>query len=66
MTEELKKRRLIMLAAVAIAALGAVGSAVAAFLFDQNWGVPAFLACLVAGFIAQLWFIMGLRKKGQP
>jgi hypothetical protein len=57
----LKKRRNLMLAANALAVLIAAGSAVGYFAYGQPLALAGFVAALVAGFGAQIWFIAGLR-----
>ena len=61
----LKRRRNLMLAvnglAVVVAALGIA----AYFHFAQAWGLPVFVAALLAGFGAQIWFIAGLRRTSK-
>ena len=58
-----QRRVKIMGAAVAIAAIVAVPSAIGAFAYGHHWLVAPFVAALAAGFGAQIWFIAGLRAK---
>lgn len=57
----LKKRRNLMLAVNGLAVLVAAGSAVGYFAYAQPLALGGFVAALVAGFGAQIWFIAGLR-----
>jgi hypothetical protein len=61
-----KRRRAIMIAANVAAALGALAGALGYFQFAQDWALVVFVAALVLGFGAQIWFIAGLRgpRKG--
>jgi hypothetical protein len=58
-----RKRILVMAVIVAVAAVAAVASAVGAFQFGHHWLLAPFVAALVAGFGAQIWFIVGFRPK---
>ena len=58
-----QKRVKIMGAVVAVATLVAFASAVGVFAYGHHWLVAPFVAALVAGFGAQIWFIAGLRAK---
>lgn len=67
MTPELsaqKKRLTIMAVANVVAVIVAMGFIVAWAKFDVAWAFGAFVAALVAGFGAQIWFIAGFRRKG--
>jgi CHASE2 domain-containing sensor protein len=57
-----KRRRSIMLAVNGLAVLGAAAAAVGYFVYAQSWALLVFVAALLAGFAAQIWFIAGLRK----
>jgi hypothetical protein len=57
----LKKRRNVMLAVNGLAVLVAAASAVGYFAYAQPLALAGFVAALVAGFGAQIWFIAGLR-----
>jgi hypothetical protein len=57
----LKKRRNIMLTVNGLAVLVAAVSAVGYFAYAQPLALAGFVAALVAGFGAQIWFIAGLR-----
>jgi hypothetical protein len=61
-----KRRRAIMIAANVAAALGALAGALGYFQFARDWALVVFVAALVLGFGAQIWFIAGLRgpRKG--
>jgi hypothetical protein len=58
-----RKRILVMALVVSVAAVAAVASAVGAFQFGHHWLIAPFVAALVAGFGAQIWFIVGFRPK---
>ena len=59
--EAMKKRRNIMLAMNAVAALAAVAAIVIYFHYGLVLAGVAFVAALLMGFGAQIWFIAGLR-----
>jgi hypothetical protein len=61
-----KRRRTVMLAINGLAVLGALAGAVGYFGYGQSWALPVFVAAMLAGFGAQIWFIAGLRgpRKG--
>jgi hypothetical protein len=61
----MKRRRMIMMIVNALAALAAVGGAAGYFRFGQTWALVVFLAAVIAGFVAQIWFIAGLRGPGK-
>jgi len=56
-----KRRRTIMMIVNALSALTAVAAIVGYFKFGQAWALFAFIAALLVGFGAQIWFIAGLR-----
>jgi len=58
---QVKRRRTVMLAVNGIAVLGALSGAVAYFKYAQSWALVVFVAALLVGFGAQIWFIAGLR-----
>ena len=60
-----KRRRNIMMAANTLAALGALAAAVGYFKFELQWALAGFVAALLVGFGAQIWFIAGLRGPGK-
>ncbi len=60
----LNRRRMIMFIAVALSGVVAVVSAYFAFRVGAAWGMPVFVMALLAGFGAQIWFVLGLRKGG--
>jgi len=66
MTEAQRQRkRLLVMAGVNLAAVViAVGFMVAWAKFGVAWAFPVFIATLAAGFGAQIWFIVGFRRKG--
>ena len=67
MTPELaaQKRRLTIMAVVNVAAaVVALGFVVAWAKYEVGWAFGAFVASLLVGFGAQVWFIAGFRRKG--
>jgi NhaP-type Na+/H+ or K+/H+ antiporter len=67
MTPELaaQKKRLVVMASVNVAAaIVALGFVVAWAKYGIDWAFAAFVAALVVGFGAQIWFIAGFRRKG--
>ena len=60
----LKKRLVIMAAINALAVAGAGVLLVSYFKFGQGWALPGFIAAMAVGFVAQIWFIAGLRGPG--
>ena len=67
MTPELtaQKRRLTVMAVVNVAAaIVALGFVVAWAKYEVDWAFAAFVASLLVGFGAQVWFIAGFRRKG--
>ena len=67
MTPELQtqKKRLIIMAVVNIAAaVLAMAFVVAWAEYGVGWAFGAFIAALLVGFAAQIWFIAGFRRKG--
>ena len=67
MTPELaaQKKRLTIMAAVNVAAaILALGFVVAWAKYGIGWAFAAFVAALLVGFAAQIWFIAGFRRKG--
>jgi uncharacterized membrane protein len=61
----IKKRRTIMMVANVLAALIAVASIVAYFQLQLGWALVVFVAALLGGFAAQIWFIAGLKGPGK-
>jgi membrane protein YdbS with pleckstrin-like domain len=61
----MKKRRTVMFALNALALLAALAAGVSYFKFAQAWALAAFVAALLVGFGAQIWFIAGLRRPGK-
>jgi membrane protein YdbS with pleckstrin-like domain len=61
----LKKRRTVMFALNALALLAAFAAIVGYFKFAQPWALAAFVAALLMGFGAQIWFIAGLRRTSK-
>jgi membrane protein YdbS with pleckstrin-like domain len=61
----MKKRRTVMFALNALALLAALAASVGYFKFAQPWALAAFVAALLVGFGAQIWFIAGLRRMSK-
>ena len=59
--DTLKKRRNRMVAVNGVAALVAIAGIVGFLKFDLVWAGAVFVAALLIGFGAQIWFIAGLR-----
>ena len=62
----LKRRRTVMMVVNVLAALGALAGVVGYFKFGQTWALAGFVAALLVGFGAQIWFIAGLRRPKSP
>ena len=65
---QVKRRRTIMMAVnvfAALAALAALGSIAAYFMLGLGWALIPFVAALLVGFAAQIWFIAGLKGPGK-
>ena len=60
-----KRRRNVMMTASALAATTALAAAVGYFKFELDWALGGFVAALLVGFGAQIWFIAGLRGPGK-
>lgn len=56
-----RKRLMVMAAVDGAAVLAAIACAVAYFAYGVGWALWPFAAALVVGFLAQIWFIAGLR-----
>jgi CHASE2 domain-containing sensor protein len=61
----IKKRRTVMMVANAVAAVIAVVSILAYFQLQLGWALIPFVAALLGGFAAQIWFIAGLKGPGK-
>jgi hypothetical protein len=61
----IKKRRAVMMVVNVAAALTALAALVGYFKFALDWALIVFVAALVVGFVAQIWFIAGLRGPGK-
>ncbi|MBS0364098.1 MAG: hypothetical protein JSR98_22215 [Proteobacteria bacterium] len=60
------KKRLAIMAIVNVVAVLAAGSLLVGYLkFGQGWALPGFIAAMAVGFMAQIWFIAGLRGSGR-
>ena len=59
--DTLKRRRNLMVAVNAAAAVVAVAAIVGFLKFEMAWAGIAFIAALLVGFGTQIWFIAGLR-----
>jgi hypothetical protein len=61
----LKRRRAVMMTVNVLAALAALAAAVGYFKFALGWALIVFVAALLVGFGAQIWFIAGFRGPGK-
>ena len=61
----IKKRRTIMMIVNVLSALTALGAIVAYFKLALGWALVVFVAALLVGFGAQIWFIAGLKGPGK-
>jgi uncharacterized membrane protein len=61
----IKKRRTIMMVVNVLAGVTAVAAIVAYFHLQLEWALVVFVAALVMGFAAQIWFIAGLKGPGK-
>ena len=60
------KRRMAVMGAInVVAVLAALAAIVGYFKFGASWALIVFVAALVAGFGAQIWFIAGLRRANK-
>jgi len=56
-------RRMAVMGAInVVAVVAALAAIVGYFKFGVSWALIVFVAALVAGFGAQIWFIAGLRR----
>jgi len=60
-----KKRRTIMMVVNVLAAVTALTALVGYFKLALDWALIPFVAALLVGFAAQIWFIAGLRGPGK-
>lgn len=60
-----KRRRNVMMIVNVLAAAAALVSIVAYFKLALGWALIPFVAALLAGFAAQIWFIAGLKGPGK-
>ena len=60
-----KRRSAIMLVVSVIAGVCALASIIGYFKFHQAWVMAVFVAAVLIGFGAQIWFIAGLRRRGK-
>ena len=60
-----KRRRNIMMVVNVLAALAALASVAGYFMLGLGWALIPFVAALVVGFAAQIWFIAGLKGPGK-
>ena len=61
----MKQRMRWMVAINAAAAVVGLVSAVGYFKLGVQWGLMAFGVAMLAGFGAQIWFIVGLRRANK-
>ncbi len=60
----LQRRRLIMMAAInAVCVVIAVASAIGYVSYHVAWLGALFAVAVIAGFAAQVWLVLGLRRK---
>lgn len=57
-----KRRSAIMMGLSLFAGLAAMAGVIGYFKFHQSWALVAFLAAVIVGFGAQIWFIASLRR----
>jgi hypothetical protein len=62
---QIKKRRTVMMVANGVAAVIAIVSILAYFQLQLGWALIPFVAALMGGFAAQIWFIAGLKGPGK-
>ena len=62
--ERHRKRLRLMVAIVGVCVIVALVAAFGSFAYGQAWMTAVFIAALVAGFAAQIWFLAGLRRRG--
>jgi hypothetical protein len=60
--ERTRKRLVVMAAVNGAAVLVAICGALGFFVYSVDWALGVFAAALVAGFAAQIWFILGLGR----
>lgn len=60
------KRRNLMLKVNGLAAVVAVAAMVAKFRFEVWWALYVFVAVLLIGFAAQVWFVYSITSKDKP
>ena len=62
----LKKRFRLVLLIDAVCVFAAFGGIYGHVTLRQFWGMPLFILAMIAGFGAQIAFIVGLVKAGRP
>jgi hypothetical protein len=60
-----KRRSAIMMGLSLFAGLAAMAGVIGYFKFHQSWALIAFLAAVLVGLGAQIWFIASLRGVGK-
>jgi len=60
-----KKRLTIMAVVNVLAVIAAMGFVVAWAKYAVSWAFVAFIAAVLVGFGAQIWFIAGFRRTGK-
>ncbi len=60
-----RQRFFAMAAATGAAFLTALIAIVAAVSFGEPWGQPLFVAAILTGFGAQIWFVVGLARAAR-
>jgi hypothetical protein len=54
-----------MVIAIAVCVLLAMAAVVDRLTLHQAWALPTFAGAIVAGFAAQIWFIVGLVRASK-
>jgi len=60
-----KRRSAIMIAVSLFAGVCALAGVIGYFKLHQAWAMAGFIAAVLLGFGAQIWFIAGLRGPGK-
>jgi hypothetical protein len=59
----MKRRRAVMMGVNVLSVLGALAGVVGYFKYAQAWALGGFVAALLVGFGAQIWFVASLRDS---
>ena len=60
-----KQRFMAMVGIDAVCVIVAFSAIIAAATYHQSAGLPVFVVAILAGFGAQIWFILGLARAGR-